>query len=179
MGKNAEARALAEKQSKIESTWVYEGKYLRVRKDVIGNKTWEVGVLPGAAAIVPVDAEGRVVLVEQWRRAVGKVTLEIPAGMLDPGETPLECAQRELQEETGYKAGVMESMGGCYTSPGMLSEYIHLFLATDLIENRLFADDTDGIDVRVVPVDLAMQMIEDGNITDAKTIVGLLRYKNR
>ena len=110
MGKNADAQALQEKNAKIDSQWAYEGKYLKVRHDLIHIPhhpvtTWDIVVTRGAVAVIPIDAQGRLILVEQWRRAIERITLELPAGMLDPNESPEDCAQRELQEETGFKAG--------------------------------------------------------------------------
>jgi ADP-ribose pyrophosphatase len=179
MGKNADAHALLEKNAKIDTHWAYEGKYLKVRHDTIHThpvKNWDIVVTLGAVAVIPIDSQGRIVLVEQWRRAIDKVTLELPAGMLDPGESPEACAQRELQEETGFKAGSLKSLGGCYSSPGCMSEYIHLYLGKDLSKSPLKADDTDQIDVRTFSLDEALKLIGNGQICDAKTIVGILRY---
>lgn len=184
MGKNAELRLLQEKQAEIKSHWVYEGKYLKVRQDIIHipeepPHVWDIAVTLGAVAIIPIDPQGRLILVEQWRRAIGKITLELPAGMLDKDESPVACAQRELQEETGYKAGSILPFGGCFSSPGTFSEYIQLFIGQDLSESRLHADDTAGIDVKAVALSEALRMIEQGEICDAKTVVGILRYANR
>ncbi|HEX4839564.1 MAG TPA: NUDIX hydrolase [Rhabdochlamydiaceae bacterium] len=181
MGKNADAHVLLEKNAKIDSRLVYEGKYLKVRHDTIHTphhpeQNWDIVLLKGAVAVIPIDSQGHIVLVEQWRRAIEKVTLELPAGMLEPGESPEVCAQRELQEETGFKAGSLTSMGGCYTSPGLICEYIHLYLGKELFKSPLKADDTDLIDVRAVPVDEALKLIANGQICDAKTVVGILRY---
>ncbi len=181
MGQKADAHALQEKLSSIKSRFVYEGKYLKVRQDIIESpghptKTWDIGVNPGAVAVIPINSQGRVVLVEQWRRAIGCITLELPAGMLDPDESPEDCAQRELQEETGFKAGSLIAFGGCYSSPGTFTEYLHLFIGKDLSESPLQADDTDGIDVRAITFDEAKKLIKKGEISDAKTVVGILRY---
>ena len=181
MGKNADAHALLEKNAKIDTRFAFEGKYLKVRHDTIHIpnhpvKTWDIVVTMGAVAVIPIDSEGRLVLVEQWRRALERITLERPAGMLDPGESPEECAQRELQEETGFKAGSIESFGGCFSSPGCMSEYIRLYLGKDLSESPLKADDTDLIDVRAISLDEALKLIGNGQICDAKTIVGIMRY---
>jgi len=181
MGKNANAHVLVEKNAKIDTHFAYEGKYLKVRHDTIHiphrpEINWDIVLLRGAVAIIPIDAQGRIVLVEQWRRAIERVTLELPAGMLDPGESPEACAQRELQEETGFKAGSLKSMGGCYTSPGLICEYIHLYLGKELSKSPLKADDTDLIDVCPISVDEALKRIANGQISDAKTIVGILRY---
>jgi ADP-ribose pyrophosphatase len=181
MGKNADAQFLLEKQAKIKSRWVHEGKYLKVRQDIIeapghATQVWDIAVNPGAVAIVAIDSQKHFILVEQWRRAVGRITLELPAGMLDADETPLVCAQRELQEETGYKANSLEPFGGCYSSPGTFTEYLHLFVGKDLVKSPLKADDTDRIDVRAISEKDALKMIKTGEICDAKTIVGILRY---
>ncbi|MBS0647816.1 MAG: NUDIX hydrolase [Verrucomicrobia bacterium] len=182
MGKNAEARKHLEEKARVETRWVFEGKYLKVREDIIhipqeSPKIWNIAVTPKAVAVIPIDSQGRLILVEQWRRAIGKISLELPAGMLDhPDESPLDCAQRELQEETGFKAGSLIPFGGCYTSPGTSAEYIHLFLAQNLTEGRLHAEDTAGIDVQAVTPAQARRLIEHGKISDAKTIVGMMRY---
>ena len=179
MGKNADAHALLEKNAKIDTRWAFEGKYLKVRHDTIHTnpvKNWDIVVSLGAVAVIPIDSQGHIVLVEQWRRAIERVTLELPAGMLDPGESPEDCAQRELQEETGFKAGSLKPFGGCFSSPGCMSEYIHLYLGKDLSESPLNADDTDLIDIRAVSLDEALKLIGNGQICDAKTIVGIMRY---
>lgn len=179
MGKNADAHAFLEKNAKTESRWAFEGKYLKVRHDTIHTnpvKNWDIVVTPGAVAIIPIDSQGRIVLVEQWRRAIERISLELPAGMLDPGESPEACAQRELQEETGFKAGSLKSFGGFYSSPGCMSEYIHLYLGKDLLDSPLKADDTDQIDVRAISLSEALKLIGNGQICDAKTIVGVMRY---
>jgi len=181
MGKNAESQAFLEKEAQISSQWVYEGAVIKIRNDIIRAEgrplqKWDIIVHPGAVALIPIDQHGNLVLVEQWRRAIEKITLEIPAGMLDPGETPLICAQRELQEEIGHRAETLSSFGGFYSAPGIYTEYIHLFLAKDLVPSRLVADDTDVIDIQRVSLKNALAMIEDGTICDAKTIVGIYKY---
>ena len=183
MGKNAESQAHREQKAKVHREWIHQGQYIKLRKDVIEadghpKKTWELVIHPGAVAIIPIDKNGNLVLVEQWRRAIEKITLEIPAGTLDPGESPGVCAQRELQEETGYKANTLTAFGGCFSAPGISSEYVYLYIGKDLEKSPLIADDTDVIDVRTVSMVKALELIEDGSITDAKTIVGILRYKN-
>ncbi len=131
---------------------------------------------PGAVAVVAIDDQQRVLLVRQYRSASAEVMTEIPAGLLDAGEEPLQAASRELQEETGYKPGKIESLGGLYTAPGYTAEYIHLFVATDLIESYLPADDDEFIELSRATLDEALAMIDRGEITDAKTIIGLLKY---
>lgn len=181
MGKNAEARRREEQLAQKESKLAYQTKFIQVRHDVIkvpGKEThhWDVVLHPGGVAIVPIDAQNRVVLVEQWRHAIDRITLELPAGLIDPNESLESCAQRELQEEAGMKAGKLKYLGGYFSSPGVFTEYIHLFLATELTPHQLYADDTDGIDVRFIPLNDVLEMIADGTICDAKTALGILRY---
>ncbi len=130
---------------------------------------------PGAVAIVALDKNGDVLMVRQFRLAAGKVLLEIPAGTLNPDEAPLDCAVRELQEETGYKPGEIEPMGGIFVAPGYTTEFIHLFMATDLIESKLALDEDEFIELDRVSMKDALARIETGEIIDGKTISGLLR----
>ncbi len=130
---------------------------------------------PGAVAIVAVDDQDRVLFVRQYRFAAQRVMTEIPAGTLNIGEDPAFCADRELQEETGYKAAYMESLGGIFVAPGYTTEFIHLFLAKDLSESRLAMDDDEFIAVQRVPFNEALAMIDRGEIIDGKSIAGLLK----
>jgi ADP-ribose pyrophosphatase len=128
---------------------------------------------PGAVAIVPLIGED-VLLVRQFRIAADQVMLEIPAGTLNQGEDPLVCAERELQEETGYKPGTLEKLGGIYVAPGYTTEYIHLFVARDLSESRLAMDDDEFIELVRVPLRAALEMLHTGEIIDGKSAAGLL-----
>lgn len=130
----------------------------------------------GATAIIALDQDDKILLVRQYRSAAAKVMSEIPAGVLNPSEDPQVAAIRELQEETGYKPGKIVSLGGLYTAPGYTQEYIHLFVATELVESRLPADEDEFIEVERVTLTDALTKIEHGEIEDAKTIIGLLRY---
>jgi ADP-ribose pyrophosphatase len=134
---------------------------------------------PGAVALVALDSENRVLLVRQYRIAAERIMLEIPAGTLKPGEQPELCADRELQEETGFRAGRLEKIGGIYVAPGYTTEFIHLYLATDLHESRLAMDDDEFIEVEQVPLEHALRLIEQGDIIDGKTISGLLLVARR
>ncbi len=180
MGHHANAQASLEASAKIHSRWIHEGRFISVRRDEIDfpdgkHKNWDIVVHPGAVGVVPLTKEGDLILVEQWRRTVGCITLEIPAGCLDPGETPETCANRELQEEIGYQAEELIPLGSYFSSPGILTEKIHLFIGKKLTPSRLIAEDTDEIDVRIVPFKTALKMIEEGIICDAKTALGILR----
>jgi ADP-ribose pyrophosphatase len=134
---------------------------------------------PGAVAIVALDEQQNVLLVRQFRMAARRALLEIPAGTLDPEEPPLVCAERELQEETGYRPGKLEAIGGIYVAPGYTTEYIHLFLASDLTESRLEMDYDEFIEASRVPLTEALAMIERGEIIDAKSITGLYKVARR
>jgi ADP-ribose pyrophosphatase len=129
---------------------------------------------PGAVAIVALIGD-EVLMVRQFRIAAGRVMTEIPAGTLNVGEDPLVCAERELQEETGYKPGKIESIGGLFVAPGYTTEFIHLYLATDLSESRLAMDDDEFIEVDRVSLSDALLMIDRGAIIDGKSIAGLLK----
>lgn len=171
-----------EKSAKIERNVVYEGKTIRLRCDVLmnGNKPdrkWDIVVHPWAVVVVPVADDGKIILVKQWRRAVQEILLELPAGTLEKGEPPELCAQRELQEETGFKAKEIISLGGFYSAPGFCTEYLHLFLAKGLAASALEADGDEAIDLFFADIAQVWKMIADGLIHDAKTIAGVARYE--
>ncbi|NWF68244.1 MAG: NUDIX hydrolase [Chloroflexi bacterium] len=134
---------------------------------------------PGAVAIVALNERREVLLVTQFRLAAGKTLREIPAGTLEAGEDPLECAARELQEETGYKPGKLEALGGIFVAPGYTTEYIHLFLATELSPSKLAADADEALHAEFVPLAEALRLAESGALVDAKSNVALLRVARR
>jgi ADP-ribose pyrophosphatase len=165
----------------LSSRYVYAGHNIRLRVDGVvlpsGKETVrEVVEHDGAVAIVAVDEKDHLLLVRQFRHAANKELLEIPAGGVDRGETPEETATREMQEETGYAPGKLLRLGGFYSAPGYASEYLYLFMATDLVPARLFAEDTEEIKLVRIPLDEAVELIHSGEIQDAKTIAGLLYY---
>jgi ADP-ribose pyrophosphatase len=140
-----------------------------------GGQRAELAILhhPGAAAVVPfLDAE-RIVLLRQFRHAAGGTIWEVPAGKLDAGEDPALCAERELAEETGYRAGRIERSGLILTTPGFTDERIHLFCAYDLTEGETAHEQHEVIRTEVVALARALAMIDAGEITDGKTIAAL------
>jgi ADP-ribose pyrophosphatase len=163
-----------------DSKLIYSGRVVDLAAETImlpdGKEiSREIVRHPGATAIVPMISPSKVVLLRQFRHCAGKVLWEIPAGTLEPGEEPIECAGRELMEETGYRAGELTSMGGFYPSPGICNEYLYLFLATRLEPCETDLDSDEQITVHKVPLDEAFRKIDSGEIVDAKTIVGLLK----
>ena len=130
---------------------------------------------PGAA-VVAVDQAGQVLLVRQLRPAVDAALLELPAGLVDAGEEPIDCAGRELAEETGHAATTLEPLLRFYTSPGFSTELIHLFVASGLHAARIEHDEEEQIEVVRLPLEDAIRRVTEGEISDAKTVAGLLAY---
>lgn len=181
MGKNAERQLLLEKTSPPKRESLHRGKFIEVYREVVQKKdgsfqTWDLVTHPGGVAIVPINTKKEIVLVQQWRRAIKKISLELPAGLLEKGEEPLFCAQRELQEETGFKALSLISWGGFYVAPGFSNEFVHLFLAKELTPAPLIAEDTEEIDIVSLSSEEAKKSVLSGQICDAKTIIGILKW---
>jgi len=165
----------------LSSKNVFEGRAVALRIDTIekttGNTTTrEIVEHRDCIAVVVLDYENNIIMVRQFRRPAGKVLLEIPAGGVEDGEGLEDCVRRELQEEIGYLPKTVVRLGGFYAAPGYCTEYMHIFLATNLIESQLTAEDTDEIEIVRVPVADIIGMINDGEICDAKSIAGLLQY---
>lgn len=131
---------------------------------------------PGAVAILPLLADGRICLIRNHRVAVGRTLIELPAGTLEPNEEPLQTAARELAEETGYQAAKMDRLCEFFMSPGILNERMILFLATGLTPGTAHREPGEEIENFVVDWDEALRMMRDGEIQDAKSLVGLLYY---
>jgi ADP-ribose pyrophosphatase len=147
------------------------------RQDAKGSvHTHEIIQHPGSVVILPLVAPDRVCLIRNYRVAVGETLWELPAGTLEVGEEPAECAYRELIEETGYRAGKMEKQCEFFVSPGILHERMHLFLATDLSKGAAAPESGEEIEPHVLSLDDALRMIENGEVHDAKTLIGLLLY---
>ncbi|MDD4875610.1 MAG: NUDIX hydrolase [Dehalococcoidales bacterium] len=160
---------------------IFNGRAVKVRIDTVrmldGRETTrEIVEHADCVAIVAIDTEEDVLLVKQFRKAVEKELLEIPAGGIEPGEDAVTTVQREMQEETGYLPRKVESLGGFYSAPGFCTEYLYCYLATDLVPNQLHAEDTDSIEIVRVPISQIPVLIASGSICDAKSIAGLLIY---
>ena len=165
----------------VASRRVFDGKMIGVRVDTLraadgASYEREVVEYGQAVVLVPVDAEGRLLLVRQYRHPAGAWLLELPAGGVDGTDASFEAAaQRELREETGHR-GTLTRIGGMYLAPGYSEEYQHIFAATDLVEDPLDADDDEDLVLERVDVGDALARVDQGEIRDAKSIAALLMY---
>jgi len=165
----------------LSSEVIFEGRILKLRVDTVrtidGRKsTREVVEHDACITVIPVDVDDNILLVRQYRRAVDKELLELPAGGIDRGEDIDAAVVREMREETGFRPRKVERLCGFYSTPGFCDEYLYLYLAEDLIEDPLSAEDTPGIEVVRMPVSKVRDLITSGEIEDSKTIAGLLYY---
>jgi len=164
----------------LNSHVVYSGGHIQVREDRIiepaGHEcSREIVVHPGAVCVVARPTPDEVILIRQYRHAASRELVEIPAGTLHPGEDPRECAIRELEEEAGYLAGNMVERGRFWTTPGFTTEFMYLYEAAGLTKTEIHPDEDEVIEVDIVSRTKALQMIDEGQIQDAKSILGLLR----
>src|SRR5436190_2531449 len=162
----------------LDSKTIFSGRVFQVTVDTVreGDATYvrEVVHHPGSAVILPAFDDGTIALVRQYRHPAVKYLLELPAGTLNDNERPEDGAARELEEELGVVAGKLEKLCEFFVSPGFCEEKMWLYLATDLRETVQRLEDDELIEVIRIPVDQALQMITDGEIEDAKTIIGLM-----
>ncbi len=168
----------------ISSRPVFAGRLLSVRVDEVElpggvRAAREVVQHPGAVAIVPLLSDGRVIMIRQYRHAAGEVLWELPAGVLEKGEEPADCARRELLEETGYLADEVTPLLSTFLSPGFSSEIIHLFLARDLSRVEASAEPDERIEIHALPFDEAVAMALRGEVRNAAAICGLLAVAQR
>lgn len=164
---------------------IFEGRVIKVQVDEVtlpnGKKaTRELVKHPGAVAIIPITREGKIVMVEQYRKPLERSIIEIPAGKLEPGEKPAFTATRELEEETGYGAVHLEKIRSFATSPGFADEVIHLFVARDLykIAQPASLDEDEFVEIVEVSIEEAERLVEEERIFDAKTILAIMWAKN-
>lgn len=175
---------MLKRETTLSSKRVYKGRLIRLRVDQVRlpdgrTTTREIVGHRGSVAIVALDDENHVLLVRQYRKPVEKTLLELPAGTLEPGENPEDCAFRELQEETGYRADALEPLATFYTAPGYCSELLYLYLATDLCRAPAEAAEDEAIEVVRLPLAEAVSLVRQGKICDAKSMVGLLLVADR
>jgi len=168
----------------LSSRRLYEGAVVRLRVDRVRMRSGREAVREvvehiGAVVIVAVNGEGQVLLVRQYRHPTGRSLLELPAGTLDRDEEPEACAARELEEETGFRAGRLQRLGGFFVSPGYSTEHIHAYLVTDLEPGSAGGDDDEEIEVLALPLAEVLRLAEAGELKDAKSLAALLLYLRR
>jgi ADP-ribose pyrophosphatase len=163
----------------IKSEPLFQGRAFKIRRDWLttpdGRETkFEIVEHGGSVVIVPLDGDGNLLFVRQYRHAAGMDMLELPAGTRDGNEPFEDCAAREIREETGMEAGTLKHVGSFYLAPGYSTEYMGVFFATDLKHNPLEADDDEFLTVEKIPVKEAFAMVDRGDIPDAKSLAALL-----
>jgi ADP-ribose pyrophosphatase len=157
---------------------VFEGRVFNVRQDQVlypDGRRFQMDIVDhrDAVTILPVDSDGQIWFIRQYRHAAGKELIELPAGVAEPGEEMLVCAQRELQEEIGMGAKNMEKIGGFYLAPGYSTEYMHVFLATDLYPSSLPGDESEFLSVEIIDARRALSLAESGQLDDSKSLIAL------
>lgn len=172
-------KSAASPEKVLKSKYVFKGRAVNLRVDTVitsdGHRTTrEIVEHPACIAVVPIDEKDNVLMVRQYRSPIGESLLEIPAGGIEKGETVKAAVIREMQEEIGFKSRKLKFLTGYYSTAGFCNEYMHLYLATDLIPSRLHAEDTNEIELVRVPFKQTLGMIKSGEIQDAKSIAGLL-----
>ncbi|MBP0979843.1 MAG: NUDIX hydrolase [Oscillospiraceae bacterium] len=165
----------------VNKNIVYNGDFLKLRLDQVklpNNKqtTREFVSHPGAACVLAIDDDDNILVVKQHRYPISKITYEIPAGKLDLGEKPEDCALRELEEETGYKAGKLDLLGVLHPAPAYTTEIIYIYLASNLSKGQVNLDDEEFLVSEKININKILEMILDNKITDAKTQVAILKY---
>ena len=169
-------------ERRVRSESVYEGHFLKVRRDEIrlpnGKTAWREHVVhPGAVMIVPITDDGLLIVERQYRYPLDRVLLEFPAGKLDPDETTLHCAQRELREETGFRAREWAYAGRMHNAPAYSNEFIEVWLARGLVAGPQELDDGEFVEVQTMTEAALFALAVTGELTDAKTMVGLLKLQ--
>lgn len=163
----------------LKTEIIFQGRAFGIRRDHLktpSGRTAKYDIVEhhGSVVLVPIDTSGNVHFVRQYRHATGGDLLELPAGTLEPGEEPLECARREIREEIGMAAANLREIGSFYLVPGYSTEYMHVFLATGLQENPLPPDTDEYLQVERIPFIKALEMARKGEIPDAKSLAALL-----
>lgn len=170
-------------EKQVETKTVYEGIVVNVRRDIVklqngNNSNREVVEHPGGVGIIPVTADNKVIMVRQYRYCHEEEMIEIPAGKLEYGEDPFECAKRELSEETGCTAGKYVDLGKIYPSPGFCRETLYLYLALDLERGEMHLDENELLSIEEIDIDELIDMIMKSELCDAKSVIGILKAKN-
>ncbi|MFD0711081.1 NUDIX hydrolase [Paenibacillus sp. GCM10027626] len=165
----------------IESKPIFAGKVISLQVDTVqlpdgGTATREIVKHPGAAAVLAL-IDDKMLVVEQYRKPLEKFQVEIPAGKLDPGEDPIVAAARELEEETGYRAGSLKPLSAFYTSPGFADEKLYVYIAEQLVKGESRPDDDEFLNVEAITFEQAQQYIREERISDAKTLLAVYAWQ--
>ena len=165
----------------ISSEMVFEGRAFKVRIDTIrkhggAQTTREIVEHAASVAIIAIDADNNVILEKQYREAIGEVLLEVPAGGIEPGESPAAAVRRELREEAGLLPKKIKRLTGYYLAPGYTTEFMYLYLATDLVAKPLTAEDTDEIELIRIPLAEIPALLKSGKVHDGKSVAGLYTF---
>jgi len=171
-----------EQRARVNRSLLHQGSIFSLFQDRLfyeDGKTqcFDIVVHPGAVVLVPIDSRGRLILIKQWRRGAQQVLIECPAGIVEKGECLVDSAQRELREETGMRAGRLVSLGDFFSAPGYCTECFHFFLAEDLVEDPLWSEDSELIDLFPLSLEEGFTLIERGKIVDIKTSMGIFLYR--
>ncbi|MFT9847423.1 NUDIX hydrolase [Aneurinibacillus sp. REN35] len=166
----------------LTSTPIYDGKIIQVKVDDVelpNGKTAKREIVhhPGAVAVMAITEDNRMIMVRQFRKPLERMLVEIPAGKLEPGEEPEVCAGRELQEETGYTYVSLSHQASFYTSPGFADEIVHLYRAEGVMPGEAQPDEDEFVELMHVTIEEAQQMIAQGDIRDAKTILAVYAWQ--
>jgi len=166
----------------IKSEQIFKGQILTMRVDTVAmpdgrTATREIVDHSGGVCVVPVTDGGEVIMVRQFRKAVEREVLEIPAGKLNSGEDHYDCGVRELEEETGYKSDNIVYLGHVFPTPGFANETIHIYLATNLHKGEANLDTDEYLDVEKLPLDAVVDMIMKNEINDSKTVAGIFKAR--
>jgi len=182
-----ERRACKEREAPKKTSWHLQDSWISLKQDLVDiedekckNHTHKKYVVMhcGGVGVLPFISDTTVLLVKQYRYPIDEILIEVPAGRIDEGEDPLHTAQRELQEETHYKAEKLRPLGVLYPSPGFCTEKVYLYTAHNLIKSPLPKDLGEVIELIELPFSQALEMVKMGDITDAKTAFALLQYAN-
>lgn len=172
-----------DRRARLGTTLIHDGRVVHLSVDTVRFPDGSVGSLElvrhrGAAAVLPMlgrrDPDPDVLLLQQYRYAAGGVIYEVPAGIIEPGESWEECARRELEEETGFQAGTLVKLTTIHTTPGFTNEEIHLYAAFDLKEGTARTDEDEFLQVERMPLSRALELARSGEMTDAKSLVTIL-----
>ncbi len=174
----------AVKSDVVDSKEVFKGKIIDVFHDIISlpdgrTALREIVKRGSASAVLPIDGDGNIIFVRQYRHPAGDCVLEIPAGIIEEGEDPLLCAKRELEEETSFKTENIRLLTKTYSAIGFCDEQIYIYLAENLEKGKFNLDEDEFIEVEKYSLDEAVEMVFDGRIVDSKTMIAVLAYYNK